>query len=320
MEQVFQLVNQLLAQNTQTGKRHLKLRTYRVIPLQPLAGLLEWVPDSIPIGDYLSAAHERLCPTDIKPREARATMTKEFARAESNPRTKHQVFCTEILPRFRPVFQSFFLETTCSTKEWYEKRRRYIDSSSVGSMIGYVVGLGDRHCQNIMIDQTTGEIIHIDLNMIFEVGKTLRIPERVPFRLTRDLVAGMGFVGLEAGFIGASEAVMRLLKSRMEMVLMIMEAFKYDPLYRWSSKAPLPLIMEAAGALYKQGGETLDGQDDADDGHKEAERALLRVREKLMGVEEGTMLSERGQVNYLVQLATNEELLAQMYPGWQPWM
>lgn len=29
--------------------------------------------------------------------------------------------------------------------------------------VGYVVGLGDRHVQNILIDTNTAEFIHIDL-------------------------------------------------------------------------------------------------------------------------------------------------------------
>ena len=31
------------------------------------------------------------------------------------------------------------------------------------STVGYVVGLGDRHVQNILIDTNTAEFIHIDL-------------------------------------------------------------------------------------------------------------------------------------------------------------
>lgn len=56
------------------------------------------------------------------------------------------------------------------------------------------------------------------------------------------------------------------------------------------------------------------------DDSKEADRALLRVNEKLLGIEEGAGLNESGQVHYLVQNAINGELLCQMYPGWQPWV
>lgn len=53
----------------------------------------------------------------------------------------------------------------------------------------------------------------------------------------------------------------------------------------------------------------------------EADRALLRVREKLLGVEEGgVQLSEAGQVRFLLQAATSPENLSQMYIGWQPWV
>ena len=35
-------------------------------------------------------------------------------------------------------------------------------------MIGHVLGLGDRHGQNILLDKKTGEVVHIDLGIAFE--------------------------------------------------------------------------------------------------------------------------------------------------------
>lgn len=35
-------------------------------------------------------------------------------------------------------------------------------SVSTTSMVGYILGLGDRHVQNILIDNNTAELIHID--------------------------------------------------------------------------------------------------------------------------------------------------------------
>lgn len=328
MEQVFLLVNKILSESRVDRKDEVKLflRTYRVIPIQPLVGVLEWVKDSTPIGDYLVNAHERIHPNDITPRDARIAMKTEFERAGSNAQSKHAVYKNEVCARFNPVFKFFFLENSATCQEWLSKRANYISSTAVSSIVGYMVGLGDRHCQNIMIDSNTGDLIQIDLNMIFELGRLLRIPERVPFRLTRDMVSGMGVAGLEAGFKPAAETTLTVLRSKMDMMLMIMEAFRYDPLYRWSQ---LPMkIGSSAMAMTNVGlhpsvpqtAATLLADDDFEEGHKEADRALLRVREKLLGIEEGTTLSEKGQVSYLIQVATNEELLAQMYPGWQPWM
>jgi PI-3-kinase-related kinase SMG-1 len=47
------------------------------------------------------------------------------------------------------------------------------------SMVGYFLGLGDRHLDNILLDVRTGEVVHIDYNVCFEAGKKLRVPERV---------------------------------------------------------------------------------------------------------------------------------------------
>lgn len=56
-------------------------------------------------------------------------------------------------------------------------------------MVGYVVGLGDRHTSNILLDPKTGEVIQIDFGMVFDYAKNhLPVQETVPFRMTRDFV------------------------------------------------------------------------------------------------------------------------------------
>ena len=39
------------------------------------------------------------------------------------------------------------------------------------------------------------QVVHIDLGIAFEQGRFLNTPELVPFRLTRDVVDGMGAAG-----------------------------------------------------------------------------------------------------------------------------
>lgn len=54
--------------------------------------------------------------------------------------------------------------------------------------------------------------------------------------------------------------------------------------------------------------------------NKVAERVLLRLQEKLKGVEEGTVLSVGGQVNLLIQQAMDLKNLSRLFPGWQAWV
>jgi ataxia telangiectasia mutated family protein len=67
-------------------------------------------------------------------------------------------------------------------------------------MVGYILGLGDRHVLNILVDKSSAELIHIDLGVAFEQGRILPSPETIPFRLTRDIVDGMGVAGVEGVF------------------------------------------------------------------------------------------------------------------------
>ena len=96
---------------------------------------------------------------------------------------------------------------------WYEKRLNYTRSVATSSIVGYIVGLGDRHVQNILIDAKNADIVHIDLGIAFDQGKILPIPETVPFRLTRDIVDGFGLCGVEGVFRNSCETILELLKN-----------------------------------------------------------------------------------------------------------
>lgn len=54
--------------------------------------------------------------------------------------------------------------------------------------------------------------------------------------------------------------------------------------------------------------------------NKVAERVLMRLQEKLKGVEEGTVLSVGGQVNLLIQQAMDPKKLSRLFPGWKAWV
>lgn len=75
--------------------------------------------------------------------------------------------------------------------------KNYSLSVAVMSVIGYIIGLGDRHLDNVLVDVATGEILHIDYNVCFEKGKTLRVPEKIPFRMTQNFQEALGLTGIE---------------------------------------------------------------------------------------------------------------------------
>ena len=58
-------------------------------------------------------------------------------------------------------FQNFFL--LCR----YSSQQAYACTTAVMSIVGYIVGLGDRHGENILIDSTNGDSVHVDFSCLF---------------------------------------------------------------------------------------------------------------------------------------------------------
>ncbi|XP_057606316.1 serine-protein kinase ATM isoform X6 [Hippopotamus amphibius kiboko] len=304
MQQVFQMCNTLLQRNTETRKRKLTICTYKVVPLSQRSGVLEWCTGTVPIGEFLvnneSGAHKRYRPKDFSSCQCHKKMMDVQRKSFEE---KYETFM-EICQNFQPVFRYFCMEKFLDPAVWFEKRLAYTRSVATSSIVGYILGLGDRHVQNILINEQSAELVHIDLGVAFEQGKILPTPETVPFRLTRDIVDGMGITGVEGVFRRCCEKTMEVMRNSQETLLTIVEVLLYDPLFDWT--------MNPLKALYLQqrpeDESELHSTPNADDQeckrnlsgidqsfNKVAERVLMRLQEKLKGVEEGTVLSVGGQ-------------------------
>ena len=82
----------------------------------------------------------------------------------------------EICNRNHPAFRFFFIENFCDPTEWLTARLAYVRSVAINSIVGYILGIGDRHAHNILIDTLTGEVVHIDFGIVYEQGKGLGTP------------------------------------------------------------------------------------------------------------------------------------------------
>ena len=58
----------------------------------------------------------------------------------------------------------------------------------------YLLGVGDRHLDNILMEPKTGKLFHIDFECLFNYGKDLTVPEVVDFRLTKNFRYAMGYI------------------------------------------------------------------------------------------------------------------------------
>lgn len=230
--QLFGLVNTLLKQDSECFKRHLNIARYPVIPLSQNSGLLGWVPNSDTlhhlIRDYRDSRKillniEHRIMLQMAPDYDNLTLMQKvevFGYALDNTTGQD-------------LYRVLWLKSK-SSESWLDRRTNYTRSLATMSMVGYILGLGDRHPSNLMLDRITGRIVHIDFGDCFEVAMHReKYPEKVPFRLTRMLTFAMEVSNIEGSFRTTCEAVMRVLRENKESLMAVLEAFVHDPLMHW---------------------------------------------------------------------------------------
>ena len=309
MEQVFVAVSSLLKLHRSTQQRNLGVRTYKVLPLTASSGVIEFVSNTIPLHDFLMPAHERYYPRDLKGAHCR----KEIFNVQNRTVETRLNTYRKVTERFHPVMRYFFMEYFVDPDEWFARRLAYTRSTAAISMLGHILGLGDRHGHNILLDSKTGDAVHIDLGVAFEAGRILPVPELVPFRLTRDIVDGMGITKTEGVFRRCCEFTLDALREEQYAIMTILDVLRYDPLYTWSI-SPLRL----AKLQRARQDDVEESEADAAEAKKqgplnepsEADRALEVVRKKL-----SKTLSVTATVNELINQATDERNLAVLYSG-----
>ncbi|KIY53078.1 hypothetical protein FISHEDRAFT_34031 [Fistulina hepatica ATCC 64428] len=289
------IINKLLKANSESRRRQLYIRTYGVVTLNEECGFIQWVPKTIPLRTILlkrySAHGIPIWVSDLC----------GVAHLRYN-------VCLNIT-----VFHEWFLETFPEPTAWFASRLAYARTLAVMSMVGYILGLGDRHCENILLDITTGDVVHVDFNCLFDKGKTLEVPERVPFRLTQNLIDGLGVTGIEGVFRIACEVTFQLLRDNKDSLMSVLDAFIHDPLVEWEDEKRR---QERRGRHHNQVKINADLL-------ATAKNALNPIERKLKGIVSRQNTAKEANtgnvVQSLIQDATNAGSLARMYPGWAPW-
>jgi FKBP12-rapamycin complex-associated protein len=112
------------------------------------------------------------------------------------------------------------------SEDWLHRRIGFTTSLSSTSMIGAVMGLGDRHPGNLLIKKKSGKFVPINFESCFvlNTGKG----EAVPFRLTKILVNGLEFGKLEGTFRKSCEKVMKLMRKGRRDIMTVIDSLEYD--------------------------------------------------------------------------------------------
>jgi hypothetical protein len=244
-----------------------KARKYCVTPLSKRAGLIEWINNCSSLMQLYEAGVSARAAAEVaavaasseqmQQPDARQTApfkpvdhyTQQLQRALSDLGINFKTVPRNQWPKDvmlklyrqmaesapRTVFHDALWSSSNSSLQWWTRHVTFSRSLAVSSIIGYVIGLGDRHLDNILLDLRDGSVLHIDWNVCFEKGLRLAIPETVPFRLTPGLQYALGPGGADGVFSSVATQCMDVLRNNRDILMTLLETFVHDPLLDWAT-------------------------------------------------------------------------------------
>ncbi|XP_072549574.1 serine/threonine-protein kinase SMG1 isoform X2 [Salminus brasiliensis] len=299
--QFLSIVNTMFTKVNQQESPRFHARHYSVTPLGTRSGLIQWVDGATPLFGLYKRWQQReavlqaqkaqdsfqqpqnlpmvprpseLYYSKISPALKAVGLSLDVSRRDW-PLSVMRDVLRELMEATPPNLLAKELWCSCTTpSEWWRVTQSYARSTAVMSMVGYIIGLGDRHLDNVLIDMTTGEVVHIDYNVCFEKGKSLRVPEKVPFRMTHNIETALGVTGVEGIFRLSCEQVVQMMRRGRETLLTLLEAFVYDPLVDWTAGGEVGF----AGAVYGGGGQQAESKQSKREMERDITRSLFSSR------------------------------------------
>uniref|UniRef100_A0A8C2D9F8 Serine/threonine-protein kinase SMG1 n=1 Tax=Cyprinus carpio TaxID=7962 RepID=A0A8C2D9F8_CYPCA len=299
--QFLSIVNTMFTKVNQQESPRFHARHYSVTPLGTRSGLIQWVDGATPLFGLYKRWQQReavvqaqkaqdsfqqpqnlpmvprpseLYYSKISPALKAVGLSLDVSRRDW-PLSVMRDVLRELMEATPPNLLAKELWCSCTTpSEWWSVTQSYARSTAVMSMVGYIIGLGDRHLDNVLIDMTTGEVVHIDYNVCFEKGKSLRVPEKVPFRMTHNIETALGVTGVEGIFRLSCEQVIQIMRRGRETLLTLLEAFVYDPLVDWTAGGEVGF----AGAVYGGGGQQAENKQSKREMERDITRSLFSSR------------------------------------------
>ncbi|KAJ7758626.1 phosphatidylinositol 3-kinase [Mycena metata] len=337
--QLFGLVNTLLSVDTNSFKRQLHIQRYPAIPLAPNVGLIGAIQETDTLHELVrDYRHSIKLLLNIEYR-LMLQMAPDYENLPLLQKIEVFEYAMENTSG-QDLYKILWLKSI-NSEHWLERRAAYTRSLAVTSMVGHILGLGDRHPSNLMLERKTGKVVHIDFGDCFEVAMHRdKFPEKIPFRLTRMLTHAMEVSGIEGSFRKTCEISMQVLRDNKESLMAVLEAFVYDPLINWrlmqtddgrqgegtdrpaelawaarpQGAARRPLRANENDIFNEAGGET--GVQEVR--NKQALLVYNRVQHKLTGRDFNMDIaySVEDQVDMLIRQAMSLENLCQCFAGW----
>ncbi|KAF1799211.1 hypothetical protein FB192DRAFT_1333067 [Mucor lusitanicus] len=248
IEQAFSVMNDAIKKNKFCSSQNIQIATYNVIPMASSLGIIEWVDNTKPLkacmeeqgsAELLVNAKRKYNRWITSNKRASKNLAERYHAAFAQPRDT-------VVGKFKDaeasvpanLVRDYLFKLASSPEAFLFSRKEFAYSLACISIFGYIMGIGDRHMDNFLVDMKSGRLIPIDFGYAFGVAsELLPIPEIVPFRLTRQLVAVLEPLGISGILEDAMTHILSAVQAEKELLLNIMTVFVKEPHLEWKQAA-----------------------------------------------------------------------------------
>uniref|UniRef100_A0A8C3EIJ4 DNA-dependent protein kinase catalytic subunit n=1 Tax=Corvus moneduloides TaxID=1196302 RepID=A0A8C3EIJ4_CORMO len=335
IEQLFDVMNIILSQDAACSQRNMQLKTYQVIPMTtsprgPRAAYSEWLSRMGGKAQGIISRYHAMY------RNANRT------EAVTSFRSRESSVPEDLLRRA-------FVKMSTSPEAFLALRSHFASSHALMCISHWILGIGDRHLSNFMINKETGGMVGIDFGYAFGAAtQFLRVPELMPFRLTRQFVNLMMPVKEWGLIYSVMVHALRAYRSDPDLLISTMDVFVKEPSLDWKNFEQRQLAKGGTWIKEINTSEVnwyplqkvsyvrrkLTGANPAiitcDElrlGHEKspayndfAAVARGNSNHDIRAKEPEDGLSEETQVRCLIDQATDPNILGRVWEGWEPWM
>ncbi|CAF1029633.1 unnamed protein product [Rotaria sordida] len=328
IQALFSIMNDLYDNDpncNQSNSAHITVQTYKVIPMSTKLGMIEWLDNTRPLKElietnYTQAEHDIISQGQHPRKLYQDYVTNVFQKAKPTAKsTSNTIMYAELFTsltkaqvqdefnKIQSIIPSDLLRRAYykmanSHEGFYTLRRQFITSYAVLCTSHYILGIGDRHQSNFLIDTSSGQVIGIDFGSAFNAATIhLPVPELIPIRLTRQLVQLMSPIGTNGLFRATMIHTMNALRENSDLLLSTMDVFIKEPLMEW---------MEHALKTSKQVSQSESSTIRSDDTY--AKDRIRSARLKLNGINPAVITGSDLKLNNFLRPSSLKEALHQM--------
>lgn len=262
--EIFSIFNSIF----QDSEHSLKLNTYSVFPINIKLGLVSWIPNTITLKSIIEFSMMKVFNRpefSLNSSESHRAKVHFLQKAfgNNNPALlKNIEFLhikalysknTDIMISNFKFHESLLPKNTLkqglehhllTPEEVLSSRITFIRKYSVLSIACYILGIGDRHLDNFLINKNNSEIFAIDFGISFGQNLSLSLPELIPFRLTSQFRNVISPIGVRGSIRQNMVEALYSLKNRTRLIVDYCEVLVKDPILNWLKSSELINIKE----------------------------------------------------------------------------